>query len=58
MMEMLSMFVTGHQKDWDEYLPYIVHVYRTSIHASTNETPFYLNHGYNARQPTFLESLR
>ena len=52
LMEMLSMFVSSHQKDWDEYLPYVVHAYRTSVHDSTRESPFYLMHGRDARMPS------
>ena len=37
LLEMLSMFVTGHHQDWNEYLPYIIHTYQTSLNASTNE---------------------
>lgn len=42
---MLSMYVSGHQRDWDTYLPYVMFAYRTSIHESTQETPFFLMHG-------------
>jgi hypothetical protein len=57
LMEMLSMFVSSHQDDWDEYLPYVTHAYNTSVHASTNETPFFLDHAYDAMQPSFLDIL-
>ena len=46
---MLSMYVSGHQRDWDTYLPYVMFAYRTSLHESTQETPFFLMHG---REPT------
>ena len=45
---MLSMYVSGHQRDLDTFLPYVLFAYRTSIHESTQETPFFLMHG---RQP-------
>ena len=54
MKEMLSMFIAENQKNWDKYLPYIVYAYNTSVYASTNETPFYLNHAYNSKQPMWL----
>ena len=28
-----------------------------SVYASANETLFFLNHGYNAKQPFFLDAL-
>lgn len=39
---MLSMYVSGHQRDWDTFIPYILFAYRTAIHESTKESPFYL----------------
>ena len=48
---MLSMFVSSHQKDWDEFIPYVLFAYRTSIQESTQETPFYLLYGRDARLP-------
>jgi hypothetical protein len=48
---MLSMYVSSHQRDWDEYLPYVLFAYRTSIHSGTNESPFMLIHGRDAYLP-------
>jgi hypothetical protein len=50
-MEMLSMFVSSHQRDWDIYLPYICFAYRTSVHSSTQDTPFYLMHMRDPAMP-------
>ena len=52
---MLSMFVSKHQDDWDEYLPFVVHAYNTSIHSAMGETPFFMTHGFDARQPSMLD---
>src|ERR1700730_14983511 len=38
----ISMFVSAHQKDWDELIPYALYAYNTSLHPSTRHTPFYL----------------
>ena len=54
---MLSMFIVENQKNQDKYLLYIVYAYNTSVHMSTNETPFYLNHAYNPKQPMWLNML-
>nr|XP_006813377.1 PREDICTED: gypsy retrotransposon integrase-like protein 1-like [Saccoglossus kowalevskii] len=29
----------AHQRDWDQYLPYVSMAYRSSVHASTGESP-------------------
>ena len=39
LMNMLAMYTEAHQKDWDTYLPYVLHAYRTSVHTSTGEIP-------------------
>lgn len=49
--EMLSMYVSSHQKDWDLCLPYVLFAYRTTPHASTKETPFFLIHGRDPNLP-------
>ena len=46
------MFISKNQQNWDNYLPYIVYAYNTSVYASTNKTLFYLNHAYNINQLT------
>ena len=52
--DMLSMFVSSHQKDWDQFLPFVLFAYRTSVHSTTGETPFFLMHGRDARLPVDL----
>ena len=47
----ISMYVSEHQKDWDHFIPYALFAYRTSIQASTKETPFYLMYGRDPRLP-------
>ena len=48
-IEMASMFVASDQKDWDIYIPYLLFAYRTTVHSSTKETPFFLVYGRNPR---------
>ena len=38
---MLSMYVSGHRRDWDTFLPFVMFAYRKSIHESTQVTPFF-----------------
>ncbi|CAC5372715.1 unnamed protein product [Mytilus coruscus] len=39
------MYVSGHQRDWDTFIPFVLFAYRTSLHESIQETPFFLMHG-------------
>lgn len=50
--EMLSAYVSAKQKDWDTWLPYCLFAYRTSVHASTKQTPYFLEHGRDAVFPS------
>ena len=43
--DMLMHFVNNRHDDWDEYLSFVLFAYRTAVHSSTLETPFYLMHG-------------
>jgi transposase InsO family protein len=45
----LRMFVNEHHTDWDELLPFALFSYNTSFHSLVKETPYYLNHGRQAR---------
>ncbi|CAG2228441.1 unnamed protein product [Mytilus edulis] len=36
---MLSSFVEQNQKDWDEYIPFVMMAYRASEHETTGQTP-------------------
>ena len=50
--DMLSMYVQQHQRDWDTFLPVIVHAYRTTINVATGYSPFRIVFGREARQPS------
>ena len=54
LIAIIAMFVSEHQKDWDELIPYALYAYNTSVHPTTNETPFYLMF---ARVPKTIEDL-
>ena len=51
---MLRGFVEHHQRDWDKYLPYVMHAYRAAPQESTGETPFFLMFGRPSRAPLDL----
>ncbi|ELR23829.1 integrase core domain containing protein [Acanthamoeba castellanii str. Neff] len=45
LQNMLSMYVTEHQCDWDTYIPYVLAAYWCSVNKATLKTPFYLMYG-------------
>lgn len=45
MMEMLRMYTSAHQHDWEHYLPYVQFAYNTSVHEVSKDTPHYLVYG-------------
>lgn len=36
---MLTMYCSSNQSSWDKYLPQVMMAYRSSVHASTSQTP-------------------
>jgi hypothetical protein len=45
----LKIWSNERQTDWDILLPYAIFAYNTAIHSLLQETPFYLDHGRDAR---------
>ena len=52
--EFLRHYVNPRQDNWDELLPLAEFAINNSKHASTNETPFYLNSGQHPLNPLTL----
>jgi hypothetical protein len=48
---MLRKFAMDNPRDWDLYLPMLRFATVTAINSDTRETPFFLNHGRDARLP-------
>ncbi|MCP3681087.1 MAG: transposase family protein, partial [bacterium] len=48
---MLSMYVTKQQNDWDLWLPYCLFAYNTAKQDSTQESPYFLLYGRDPRLP-------
>ena len=51
---MISTLIEQSRRNWDDLLPYVLYAYRTAVHSSTKETPFYLMFGRDAISPTDL----
>lgn len=49
--QMLSMYVSTSQKDWDQVLPFVIFGYNTSRQDSTRCTPFYMLYGREPHLP-------
>ena len=50
-VNMLSAFVSDHQKDWDEYVLLVIMAYRSSIHETTGTSPNMMTFGRELRLP-------
>ena len=51
---MLTKVVANRGRDWDRLLGPLLFAYRTMVHSSTGETPFFLLYGRDAKLPTAL----
>ena len=49
-IDMLSAYVQ-HRTDWNTFLPFALFAYRTSVHESIKESPYFLLFGQDARIP-------
>ena len=49
---MLSKCVQKHGRDWDKQLPYLLFAYRVAVQESTQDSPYFLLYGRDARTPT------
>lgn len=46
---MISHFVQEKTNCWNQYLKYVLFGYNTSVNETTNQSPFYLLHGYHPK---------
>ncbi len=51
---MLSMYVHDNPKDWDLFLPFVIHSYRNTPHSSTGFAPNELMRSYSPKTPLEL----
>ena len=52
--DMLASYCMDCQRDWDQYLAYVIWAYNSSVHCSTKMSPFRALRGYSPRQPLEL----
>ena len=50
--QLLSMYTSRNQQDWDEYLPAVLFAYRSTRQESTKETPYFLMYGRDPDVPS------
>lgn len=50
-VEMIRKYISDGYENWEEILGVVASAYRNSVHSSTLETPYFLNHG---RDPTMV----
>ena len=51
---MISMYVSGHHYNWNALIPFLLFAYRSSIHESIMESPFFLVYGRDPRLPIVI----
>ena len=49
-LQLLRSVVGDHPVDWEDHLPFVLYMYRTSTHTTTKETPFSVLFGYEPRE--------
>ena len=54
LLNALAAFTESHQKDWDEYVPFVLFAYRTACHESTDVSPCRVMLGRELRGPLEL----
>ena len=52
LIAMISKCCETAEHDWDEHLQMLMFAYRSSVHGSTKESPFFLLYGRDPRLPT------
>ena len=52
--DMLSKVVSKNQRDWDQYLPFLMLAYRSSIHETLGETSNFMMFGREVSMPVDL----
>jgi transposase InsO family protein len=51
----LARFVSEHTLDWEQYIPTMLFSYNTSVHSSTNSSPFEALFGFRPNMPSLIQ---
>jgi transposase InsO family protein len=51
----LARFVSEHTLDWEQYIPTMLFSYNTSVHSSTNTSPFEALFGFRPNMPSLIQ---
>lgn len=54
LLSMLSFYVDDNQQNWDVLLPYVMMAYRSSVHSSTDFTPYKVLFGQEMVLPVYI----
>jgi len=54
LVNMLSSFVSNHQRDWDQYVPLLMMAYRSAVHETTGVSPCQMMFGREINLPVDL----
>ncbi len=54
LLNSLAMYTSNHQRDWEEYMPYVLFAYRLAVHESTGVSPTKMMLGRDVRVPVDL----
>lgn len=52
LINQIKCFVDEDQRNWDEWIPYVMMTYRSTPHSTTKNSPYFLLHGREMRLPT------
>ncbi len=51
LQDMLTAYINKGKDDWDKHNDIVTFSYSATLHKTTDATPFYMNHGREARVP-------
>ena len=57
MCQSLSIYVAKNQKDWDDFVPFVLFDHRTSVSDAIGDSPFYVLYGREPRLPVDVKYL-
>ena len=56
LIQMIATYIDQNQRNWDDFIPYMLYAYHTAKNESTGDTPFYLQHARDPYGPYELQA--